>query len=444
MSRPPELTQLPYLDASPVGRTWADLEAAAESPTTHSRAKPVQLDDELYPLQHIEQPPSTSKRRPSSTISEDSIILKQRCSCGRLVRSCAIDPDGPLPPCEDRLKHVLITVRLQRIYTVYCFTCFLLSAIACATSLGRAAHHKVLHGGSIATHELHPWETAFEGVLGIVVCSETIIMIWLSGKDEFLRSFWGIFDAIVVFLTLLTWGLLTLRNNPYFGESMLKLDLPLILLRFVLQFCRILVAASMTKRVMEMQKHTHDIAFDVLEETELDLVVPPTPMQGRILTPLLQAEISDRLPTWCRFRDWRLTYSTLEHGTSMQTFYRTQQSARDGANLILVRDAVGCIFGGFVTERWRPCSDGYHGTGECFVFTMPAGEEPRFFHVTGDTELLLWGSEHFICLERALELRGDFECGSTLPCPALESPVLSAEGSEFTVGTFECWQFVDA
>merc|ERR1719464_1129655 len=115
-------------------------------------------------------------------------------------------------------------------------------------------------------------------------------MLWLSGRREFLRNFWGVFDAIVLVLTLLTWCLLALRHTALLGDWVLHLDLPLLSLRFVLQFGRVFQAASMTKRVHEMQKHTVDIAFDVLE----DMSVPSTPnLKGRVATMRLQSEIGE-------------------------------------------------------------------------------------------------------------------------------------------------------
>merc|ERR1712232_472049 len=180
----------------------------------------------------------------------------------------------------------------------------------------------------------------------------------------------------------------------------------------------------MVRRVRQMQRGTLDIDFSMLD------IVPeettPQASGSRILTPQLQMEISAHLPTWCRYREWQLAYSPDVHGTSMQTFYRSQ--ADGNANVIVVCDSDGCVFGGFSSESWRISVQGYHGTGDCFVFTtlkvqggeLPTGGPERslvhFFHATGKADVLLWGDDHMLSLGNAFFVQDNFRSGTTIPC----------------------------
>lgn len=330
-------------------------------------------------------------------------------------------------------------LRLQKAYMLYCFLCFLLSIGACIWNLGRVAHTKV-KGADLRAHRWHPMETAVDGILGFIVCAEAVTMMWLSGRREFLRNAWGVLDAGVVALTLVTWCLLALRNTELLGDRVLHLDLPLLSLRFILQFGRVFAAASMTKRIFEMQQHTVDIAFDVLENVDS---MPGTPQSGRqVVSVELQAAISGHLPAWCRHQSWQLAFSTATHGASMDSFY-WQQARHGGANVLAVRDTAGGIFGSFVTEPWRHCSQGFHGSSECFVFSCRPGEPMQFYHAEdGEADVILSGDDACLGLSRALHLQHDFASGSSSPCASFSSPPLASEGEGFIVCTVECWHFV--
>jgi len=73
------------------------------------------------------------------------------------------------------------------------------------------------------------------------------------------------------------------------------------------------------------------------------------------------------LPVRLRQHDWRLAFSTDQHGCSLQTLYR--RLASRGPSLLVVLDADGSVFGGFASESWRADASQYFGTGECFLFT---------------------------------------------------------------------------
>jgi len=165
-------------------------------------------------------------------------------------------------PCQDRVRHVLLSLRLRKAYVAYSIICCALSCLACGSSFARVAKRTAWEGEAWSSHEWEPWERALEVIISIVVCSETLSTLWLTGWKDFIRDCWCIFDATVMALTLLTWCLLALRRALLVGESVLKLDLPLLALRFFLQPCRVLAMASMARRGRRMQQNTIDIALD--------------------------------------------------------------------------------------------------------------------------------------------------------------------------------------
>lgn len=352
------------------------------------------------------------------------------------VECCASDL-----PCQDRLRHTILTIRLTRAYVAYCVICCLLSAVAFVSTLMRSGF-VVTQEAAAGGHQWWLWERYLDVVVGFVVCAETLATLWLLGLREFLNNAWCIFDASVVALTLLTWLLIIAQRTALLRQGALELDLPLLALRFVLQPCRFLATASLARRARAMQKGGEDldiISFDL--PGDAGGLEPETPL-GRLLSRTLEAQLRQHLPAWCCYSEWSLAYSPSAHGTSMRTFYRLQPQAwGHGANLILVKDAAGGVFGGFSSESWRPCSSGYHGSGDCFVFVMRAGGVLEcFHHVTDRTvEVLLWGDVDGFSLGGAVALRDDFERGTSEPCAAFGSPCLSKEGRDFTVLAFECW-----
>lgn len=328
----------------------------------------------------------------------------------------------------------------------------------CISSFGRI-FQQTLAGNNVSDHSWLTWESALEVVVGGALCMETLSTLWLLGRKAFFRDCWCLVDATVAFLTLAQWVCLVARRAMLAAE-LLEANPPLLALRFALQPLRFVAAFSMVRRVRNMQQITVDIAFDNGEEcAQHDDTSPDN--NNRILTPELRAKISAHLPSWCRFRQWNLTYAPCLHGFSTQTFYRRQTSS--SSNVILIREARdGHILGAFATERWRASgAGGYHGTPECFVFSThidagmdvqelhdPPESEMAVFHVApGLGTTLLWGDASSFSIGGAISVRDDFRAGSTSACPVFSSPALLPSSSrpsdqhvDFIVQDFECWQ----
>eukprot|EP00928_Gymnodinium_smaydae_P084753 TRINITY_DN68013_c0_g1_i1.p1 TRINITY_DN68013_c0_g1~~TRINITY_DN68013_c0_g1_i1.p1 ORF type:complete len:495 (-),score=98.42 TRINITY_DN68013_c0_g1_i1:80-1564(-) len=351
-------------------------------------------------------------------------------------------------------RRLLLSMRLRRVYFFYCAVFFACSLVVCFMNL---MHLVKLWAAGVSQPEEEPWlqwETELETAIGVAVCLETSTTLWLVGWRVFCRDYWCILDALVTMLIMANWCLLVLHWYVLAYEVM-SIDLPVVALRFLLQPCRVLAALSMLRRVRQMQASTVDVE---LELPEAELGSSPLNTASRILTPELQQAISEHLPPWLRYRAWRLAYSPDEHGASMAAFYRSQQAAvagcepGAGANVVLVREASGAVFGGFVSEEWRPSLSAYSGSSDCFVFTAAANDSVASVYRGTRGNVLLWNNSEGISLGTALHVVDSFRRGSTAPCDVFGSPALLAATScssataggatDFVVRHFECWHFL--
>ncbi|CAE8591286.1 unnamed protein product, partial [Polarella glacialis] len=142
----------------------------------------------------------------------------------------------------DRTRHLLLSLRLQKAYCVYCAFCCVASAVICVSSFRRIARMSVA-GQNVAAHQWESWEAFLEVTIGLAVCVETLSSIWLMGLKAFCKNWLCIFDAFVASLTLLSWTLAAAMKL-----SLLQAELPMLVLRFLLQPFRLLSTASTLRR----------------------------------------------------------------------------------------------------------------------------------------------------------------------------------------------------
>jgi len=168
---------------------------------------------------------------------------------------------------------------------------------------------------------------------------------------------------------------------------------------------------------------------------------PPTVLSQSALLALRR-----ELPLRYSQCDWALLYSTEQHGCSLRTFYARLEDK--GGTILVVLDAEGHIFGGFVSEAWRPSRvggavNGYFGNGETFLFTV---------HPTFARHNWTRANSHFVlsaadCVafggggRFALYLDSSLECGSSYACPTFGNECL-AGSEEFKCIKLEVWGFV--
>jgi hypothetical protein len=93
--------------------------------------------------------------------------------------------------------------------------------------------------------------------------------------------------------------------------------------------------------------------------------------EGGVVSNLLTNDMIGRLirvlPNRFGTKDWRMLYSTAEHGISLNQFYR--KTRHQGATLTIVQDSNNYRFGVFVAESWHK-SPAHFGNGESFVFSL--------------------------------------------------------------------------
>lgn len=163
--------------------------------------------------------------------------------------------------------------------------------------------------------------------------------------------------------------------------------------------------------------------------------------QSHILKASHVRELSAELPPRTVGHAWQLAYSTSKHGSSLKSLYRRLKGT-DSPMVIVIKDALDQVFGGFLSHPLRP-SEKFYGTGETFLFML----HPRFkcFRWTGENSFFIkgdmdsfaigGGSGHFgLWLDETLYL------GRSSPCYTFNNCCLS-ETDDFRVMELEAWTF---
>lgn len=79
--------------------------------------------------------------------------------------------------------------------------------------------------------------------------------------------------------------------------------------------------------------------------------------------------LSRGLPSWLHGSTCSVRYSTAIHGASLLTLLALSEESPYKACMIVIKDTIGHIFGGFVSQQLVPHRE-YFGNGECFVFCV--------------------------------------------------------------------------
>lgn len=171
-----------------------------------------------------------------------------------------------------------------------------------------------------------------------------------------------------------------------------------------------------------------------------NVVVPLMRSKSALITPSLLDSITHNLPPRYALLDWRLLYSSSEHGLSLSNFYR--RVCDQGPSILVIKDSKRAIFGGFVSVSWQQGMH-YFGTGETFVMSLA----PRFaaynwtkansyFALARDDCIALGGGDHF-----AIWLDAKLQRGQSLSSETFGNPTLSSS-PDFDVYEIEVWGFV--
>jgi len=158
-------------------------------------------------------------------------------------------------------KHLLLLLRLQKPYLVYCISCFFLSLAAFLSTLyglistdgkGAAHYHGIIEGGT--------WQTICWGIVAFSMTAEIAVNVLTQGLRQFMKSLWSLFDVSILGLTAFLWLLTRMRQASTVDDerSMVEIegaDLALMALRFILQLSRVFSTFLLSHKVSQMQSN---------------------------------------------------------------------------------------------------------------------------------------------------------------------------------------------
>ncbi|KAM6954079.1 nuclear receptor coactivator 7, partial [Aplochiton taeniatus] len=152
-------------------------------------------------------------------------------------------------------------------------------------------------------------------------------------------------------------------------------------------------------------------------------------------------KLACRLPARVQGYCWRLAYSTVEHGTSLKTLYRSLADVESPV-LLVVKDMDSQVFGAFSTHPFR-VSEHCFGTGETFLFSFCP--EIKVYHWSGENSYFVKGNIDSLQMgggggNLGLWLDADLYHGTTTRCATFNNQPLAAQ-QDFNVHSLEVWTF---
>lgn len=161
---------------------------------------------------------------------------------------------------------------------------------------------------------------------------------------------------------------------------------------------------------------------------------------GELLTTPMAIALRKSLPIAMQWCDWHLIYSPTLDGISMQTFYRKQR----GANLLVIQDTSGGIFGCVCREPWHLNLHRY-GSFESLAFRIRSADEHTKFQLdvfpcASGTGMFQQGTPTQYCLDTALIVEEDLFHGASFKSQYYGTDEsLSPMGEYFNIHHIECW-----
>ncbi|XP_054474510.1 nuclear receptor coactivator 7 isoform X2 [Anoplopoma fimbria] len=152
-------------------------------------------------------------------------------------------------------------------------------------------------------------------------------------------------------------------------------------------------------------------------------------------------KLACRLPARVQMYPWRLAYSTVKHGTSLKTLYRSLADV-DSPVLLVIKDMDNQIFGAFATHPFR-VSEHCYGTGETFLFSFCP--EIKVYRWTGENSYFVKGNTDSLQMgggggQLGLWLDAELFRGTTNKCATFNNQPLSAQ-QDFNIHSVEVWTF---
>ncbi|KAI4802327.1 hypothetical protein KUCAC02_020175 [Chaenocephalus aceratus] len=152
-------------------------------------------------------------------------------------------------------------------------------------------------------------------------------------------------------------------------------------------------------------------------------------------------KLACRLPARVQIYPWRLAYSTVKHGTSLKTLYRSLADVESPV-LLVIKDMDNQIFGAFSSHPFK-MSEHCYGTGETFLFSFCP--EIKVYRWTGENSYFVKGNIDSLQMgggggQMGLWLDAELYRGTTNKCATFNNQPLSAQ-RDFNIHSVEVWTF---
>ncbi|XP_029281518.1 nuclear receptor coactivator 7 isoform X2 [Cottoperca gobio] len=152
-------------------------------------------------------------------------------------------------------------------------------------------------------------------------------------------------------------------------------------------------------------------------------------------------KLACRLPARVQIYPWRLAYSTVKHGTSLKTLYRSLADV-DSPVLLVIKDMDNQIFGAFSTHPFK-MSEHCYGTGETFLYSFCP--EIKVYRWTGENSYFVKGNTDSLQMgggggQLGLWLDSELYRGTTTKCATFNNQPLSTQ-QDFNIHSVEVWTF---
>lgn len=165
---------------------------------------------------------------------------------------------------------------------------------------------------------------------------------------------------------------------------------------------------------------------------------------SNILSNKLQLNhIISRCPERYQYMKWKCSYSLLNHGCSMQTFYSNTEDTQQ--SVMIIKDQSNNIFGAFLDSKWKAEYHHYAGSNECFVykFHFESNEYSIFeYHHTGEKPYFVQSDYDGITIGAgecpAIYIQNDLLLGRTTKSDTFTSEPLSSNPI-FQIKDIEIW-----
>mmetsp|Transcript_14574 Transcript_14574/g.49747 ORF Transcript_14574/g.49747 Transcript_14574/m.49747 type:complete len:476 (-) Transcript_14574:336-1763(-) len=154
--------------------------------------------------------------------------------------------------------------------------------------------------------------------------------------------------------------------------------------------------------------------------------VPRLARKSRLLSDEVLWIFGPQLPPTCVQKPWKQLYSSVKHGKSFSRFM--SKILFRGPTLLIFKDKLGCVFGGFASVSWHK-SNKFYGDGRCFLFS--SSPRMKIFPASNVNNNFMWLSTNLTSCSNGLGMGGQKDFWGIYVDTMLERGVCRAPCSSF-------------